>query len=88
MWYFFIILINGIFIFYFFFSLIYVNVKCYRKFNLLWTVTDFFGEQKTQQPDYMFAFKLKKKMTMEEVFPVLLMGLNKKKAVQSKKAHL
>lgn len=49
-------------------------------------MSGFFGEQKAQQPDYMLNFKLKK-ITVEEGFPDLLMGLNKKKAVQSKKIH-
>lgn len=45
----------------------------------------FFGEQKAQQPDYMLNFKLKKKITVEDGFPVLLMGLNKKKSSAIKK---
>lgn len=44
----------------------------------------FFGEQKAQQPDYMLNFKLKK-ITVEEGFPDLLMGLNKKKSNAIKK---
>lgn len=37
------------------------------------------GNKKTQQPDHMLAFKLKK-ITMEEGYPDLFMGLNKKKS--------